>query len=179
MALERRRILKGSAIAAALAVAGGTVWLRTGAPAQLLTVDAALREIDALAGRRLVSSGTFNTQQVFSHCAQSIEYSMSGYPAPKSPLFVNTAGTAAFAVFSARKKMMHNLGEPIPGAAALAPDVDPAAGLARLRQAFLAFQQFSGTLAPHFAYGALSKDEYALAHAMHFSNHLEQITIAA
>jgi hypothetical protein len=177
--MERRRILKGSAIAAALALTGGTVYLRSSTPAQILTVDAALRKIDALADRRVSSSGTWNPHQIFSHCAQSIEYSMSGYPEPKSRLFMDTAGTLAFSVFSARKKMMHNLGEPIAGAPVLHADADSAAGLARLRQAFLAFQQFNGTLAPHFAYGALSKDEYALAHALHFSNHLEQITIAA
>ena len=177
--MERRRILKGSAIAAALAATGGAIWLRGGEPAPILTVDAALRKIDALAARRVASGGVWNPAQIFAHCAQSIEYSMSAYPEVKSRLFMGTAGTLAFSVFSTRKKMMHNLGEPIAGAPALDAGADSAAALARLRQAFVAFQEFNGPLAPHFAYGALSKDEYALAHAMHFSNHLEQITIEA
>lgn len=61
----------------------------------------------------------------------------------------------------------------VAGAPAL-PDAaaDPQAALARLRAALAAFIAFEGALAPHFAYGALDKQEYALAHALHVRDHL-------
>ena len=45
------------------------------------------------------------------------------------------------------------------------------------RTSMLAFEGFQGQLAPHFAYGSLTKAEYARAHAMHFYNHLDEIQV--
>lgn len=179
--MGRRRFVTLSLFGAGMLLAGaggGLAWLRSGPGARVLTVEAALQKIDALGTLELGSTGAWNPHQIFSHCAQTIEYSMAGYPAPKSKLFMDTAGKFAFAIFSSQKKMKHGLSEPVAGAPALAEaeaEADAVQGLARLRQAFLDFQQFDGVLAPHFAYGTLSKDEYALAHVLHFSNHLEQI----
>jgi len=127
----------------------------------------------ALAKER-TSSATWNWAQTVAHCAQSIEYSMSGFPEPKSALFQSTAGAAAFRVFAWRGRMTHDLAEPIPGAPALATDTDPTAAVARLRAAIQAFRQWPGELRPHFAYGSLDKRDYDLAHAMHLANHFSQ-----
>lgn len=108
------------------------------------------------------------------HCAQSIEYSMTGYPQPKPALFRRTVGPAAFTVFSWRGRMSHDLAEPIPGAPALPRQGDAATALARLETAIDAFAGWSGPLQPHFAYGALTKQQYELAHAMHLANHLSE-----
>ncbi len=75
--------------------------------------------------------------------------------------------------------MKHNLAEPIAGAPAIEVAGDTSEALARLRKALTDFENFNGTLAPHFAYGALSKDDFALAHALHFSNHLDEIRAAS
>ncbi len=179
--MERRRFIQVAAIgSASLATAaiGGLVWIGSGPPPQVLTIEAALRRIDELSKRSMTSSGRWNAFQVFSHCAQTVEFSMAGYPAPKSAAFQSTVGKLAFAAFSSQRKMKHSLAEPIAGAPALAAVGDPNVALGRLRQAFITFQQFQGVLAPHFAYGALSKDDYALAHLLHFSNHLEEIQSA-
>jgi Protein of unknown function (DUF1569) len=110
------------------------------------------------------------------HCAQSIEFSMNGFPTPKSALFQSTVGKAAIAVFSARGKMSHNTSEPIPGALELnATQVMPA--LNRLRAAASALSQFTGALKPHFAYGTLSKPEMISANVFHIANHLSKIEI--
>lgn len=107
------------------------------------------------------------------HCAQSIEYSLQGFPSPKSALFQNTLGAAAFKVFTLRGRMSHNLAEPIPGAPALdAQTTDASAAMARLRQAVQDFALHTGALQPHFAYGALTRAQYEQAHAMHLANHL-------
>lgn len=174
-ASAKRRILIIAGGMVAGAGAAGLLWVRAGNGGVPLTVDAALQKIDALEKGAVTSSGKWNPHQIFTHCAQSIEYSMSAYPAPKPKLFQDTLGTAAFAVFSSKGKMMHGLAEQIDGAPALEARSESDEALARLRQAFLGFRQFNGALAPHFAYGALGKQEYEMAHVMHFYNHLDEI----
>jgi len=39
------------------------------------------------------------------------------------------------------------------------------------------FDRYSGTLAPHFAYGAPSKPEYTRAHLMHLANPWERVDV--
>ena len=120
----------------------------------------------------LQSANTFSWAQTLNHLSQSIEYSMTGYPEPKSPLFQMTAGTLAFNAFAWRGQMTHNLSEPIPGAPALDPGADPKHSMERLMGAIAAFHSWSGPLQPHFAYGELDKPSYDLAHAMHIANHV-------
>lgn len=120
----------------------------------------------------LASSAAWSWAQTLVHCAQSIEFSMSGFPQSKSALFQRTLGSAALGVFSWRGRMTHDLAEPIPGAPALDAAGDPAQALQRLHKAIAAFRGWSGPLRPHFAYGALGKQDYELAHAMHLANHL-------
>lgn len=133
---------------------------------------AAEQELARLAdARELASSAAMSWAQTLAHCAQSIEYSMTGYPQAKSRMFQHTAGAAAFTAFSWRGRMTHDLAEPIPGAPALEARLKAAQALERLRAAILSFRQWTGTLQPHFAYGELSKSEYELAHAMHLANH--------
>lgn len=123
------------------------------------------------------STTTWTMRAVLEHLAQSIEMSLDGFPAPKSALFQATAGSAAFAFFKWRGRMSHGLTEPIPGAPQLAqlPDWQP--GAARLRAAITRFQGHTGALQPHFAYGALSRADFALAHAFHVANHQDEIEV--
>jgi hypothetical protein len=173
--MKRRRFVQVAAVGVAAGVGGGMAWLGSGPAPQVLTIDAALRHIDVLSKGMISTSGRWNAFQVLTHCAQTVEFSMAGYPAPKSAVFQLTAGKLAYAAFSAQGKMKHSLSEPIAGAPVLAAVGHPREALERLRKAFTAFQQFQGVLAPHFAYGALSKADYELAHVLHFSNHLEEI----
>jgi hypothetical protein len=122
----------------------------------------------------LQSATAFSWAQTLNHLAQSIEYSMTGYPESKSPLFQMTAGTLAFNAFAWRGQMTHNLSEPIPGAPALDPGADPKHSMERLLGAIAAFHSWSGPLKPHFAYGELDKASYDLAHALHIANHLAE-----
>lgn len=161
---------------------GGAIWLMGNNNRPELSIEAAFKQLDRLASRKILHLGEWNPHQIFTHCAQSIEYSMLGFPEHKSTLFKNTVGQLAFSVFAYRGKMTHGLSEPIPGAPLLAREEHDAAqlsvqnALARLKQALIDFHQYQGELAPHFAYGKLSKEEYQLAHLMHLNNHLEEIT---
>ncbi|RYZ75061.1 MAG: DUF1569 domain-containing protein [Lysobacteraceae bacterium] len=119
----------------------------------------------------LASTTDWSWARTLVHCAQSIEYSMIGYPTRKSMLFQRTIGAAAYGAFAWRGRMSHDLAEPIPGAPALEAAPDKAAASARLRQALHAFSRWPAALRPHFAYGLLDKTEYELAHAMHLADH--------
>lgn len=141
----------------------------------LATLGDAMREVERLSAapvRPLDPATAWNWQQTLEHCAQSIEYSMTGFPLMKPVLFQRTVGAAAFAVFSWRGRMSHDLAEPIPGAPAIDRAADQARALARLQAAVAAFATWSGPLQPHFAYGPLDKAAYERAHALHIANHL-------
>ncbi len=114
---------------------------------------------------------------VLDHLAQSIAMSMDGFPEPKSALFQNTVGTAAFAFFRLRGGMSHGLTEPIPGAPALTSR-DWRLAVANLDAALARFDAHTGALKPHFAYGALAKADYALAHRFHCADHQKLIVLA-
>ena len=180
MNAERRLSLRllGAGIATATlaapvlvsAVFPGT--LRLGAFGSL---SAAMQTLEQLKTQPLRMAGAWDLPHVLHHVAQSIEFSMSAFPAPKPAWFRATLGPYAFAVFNARGRMTHDLAEPIPGAPditegqPLLPAVDQA--IAALR----AFEQHTGTLAPHFAYGRLDKPAYVRAHLMHLANHWDAL----
>ena len=121
------------------------------------------------------TTGAWPLSAVLEHLAQSIEMSIDGFPQPKSVLFQHTAGKLAFGVFRSRGRMSHSLVAPIPGAPALAGGEDWHPAAQRLRNAIARFKAHQGQLQPHFAYGALGKDDYALAHAMHIANHRDEV----
>ena len=166
-----RRTLMLSGAAVAITGCGGPS--ATDRQLVFATLADALRELDRLADAvPLDAAANWTWSKTLLHLAQSIDYSMSGYPAPKSKLFQHTAGAAAFRYFSSRGRMSHNLIEAIPGAAMLDANANVAVAVAGLRKSVAAFEAYSGALHPHFAYGELSKTEYDRAHAMHIANHL-------
>ncbi|MFY1018455.1 DUF1569 domain-containing protein [Ectopseudomonas khazarica] len=176
--MQRRTLLKGAAVAG-VAVLGAGFWALPGGPRPAaLSLAAAQQVLADLQGRALQSLRGWSPSEVFNHCAQSIDYSIDGYPRLKPAWFRHSLGPAAFAVFSARGGMLHPLDEPIPGAAALLEPDSQEAALQRLRSAFVRFASYQGELQPHFAYGALSHGEYAVAHVMHLYDHLSLLRLA-
>lgn len=144
------------------------------------SLAAAEDELNRLAAAKGLSSGAvWNWDQTLEHCAQSIEFSMHGFPEAKSKLFQSTVGSAAFEVFAWRGRMTHDLAEPIPGAALLAAGAEGGVALERLQKAITNFRQWTKPLQPHFAYGDLDKAQYELAHAMHLANHFSQFIVAS
>jgi hypothetical protein len=138
------------------------------------TIASAIAAIESLAGGRS-TDGRWNLSQLLQHAAQSIDYSIDGYPERKSGLFRATVGVAAFFVFDARGAMAHRLDEPIPGAPALLAEAPLAGSIRRAIDALRRFDAHHGALAPHFAYGALDKVQYTRAHLMHLANHWSEV----
>jgi hypothetical protein len=139
---------------------------------RLATLDEALAAVRGVEPRLHDQSGP--AARALLHCVQSIELSLEGYPTLRSPFFRATAGRAAFWHFKRRGYLRHDCNASIPGAAQL-PAVPLAEAIARFDAAVQRFHAFSGELAPHFAYGALSKRDMEIAHAMHVGDHLEAV----
>jgi hypothetical protein len=169
--VKRRTLLLSGG---ALVVAGAAVrWSRSSQPPPELAP--LLARLDVLRAQTLTSTGIWSAFRIFSHLAQSVDYSISGYPEPKPAWFRASLGTAAFFAFETAGAMRHGLAEPIPGAAPIAEDGDPAIAISGLVESLQRFEAHEGPLQPHFAYGALSKSQYRNAHRMHVENHLSEI----
>jgi hypothetical protein len=143
-----------------------TTTTRTG----LDVLEASLSRAEATAAAaRPARDGALPIFDAMAHVAQGIEYSLTGYPERKSRLFTATIGRIALGRFLSRGAMKHDRSAPIPGAST------PTGGpneVERLRAAVAAFRAHGGELAPHFAFGAMPKDDYARIHAMHLDDHL-------
>lgn len=180
--MNKRAFLKyttGGGLALAFSSAG-IAWLSIEKSEANLTTKSIISIIDELLVSNhlnvLEKSGQWSAYKVFVHCAQSVDYSMTGYPNHHSVLFKKSVGKMAFSAFKAKRKMSHNLAEAIPGAEAIANIGSVTNALHQLKISLLNFEAFSGDLRAHFAYGELSKSEYEKAHAMHFLNHLQEFT---
>jgi len=177
---SRRLVLKtAGAAAAAVALPGlGACAARAPDLSAFASMTEARRTLEALKHKPPRTTGTWDLAQVLHHAAQSVEYSLTGFPQPRPAWFRATVGPLAFAVFSARGRMSHGLAEPIPGAPAIAPGQALDGAVDHLVAALGAFEAHGGPLAPHFAYGALDKPAYARAHLMHLANHWDEVAAA-
>ena len=175
--MNRRTFLKlGMGGVAVTAVSASAAYFAIeSADPLLMSMSSVYARLDILEQDGFNMTGDWSAFQVFSHMAQSVEYSMTGYPEHKSEFFKQTIGPLAFAAFSAKSKMRHNLSEAIPGAPVLKVDGLVAEAMSRFRQSLNDFDHYSGPLNPHFAYGSLSKNEYTLAHIMHFNDHMRAL----
>jgi len=177
--MQRRQFIQYLTLGGTLAgVGAGYTWLNAEHDHPQLSIAATLQKLEQLSSGHIEKSGAWNPSQVFNHCAQSVEFSMTGFPQSKSAVFQHSAGRLAFSVFSARGAMSHPLDEVIPGAPELGREGDAAAALDRLAAALRNFESYNGVLKPHFAFGQLGKADYALAHVLHLNNHLQEFQVA-
>ena len=181
--MDKRAFLKYSVGGAvALTLSGGAItWMSIEQSDAPLSTTSIIEAIDSLMSplslQSLMKQGEWSAYKVFVHCAQSVDYSISGYPLHKSDLFKETLGKTAFSAFKAKRKMHHNLAEEIPGAGSIEESGDVLKALAQLKLSLQNFQEYKGELKAHFAYGPLTKEEYELAHAMHFVNHMQEFLV--
>ena len=109
------------------------------------------------------------------HIAQSIEYSLSGFPESKSPFFQKWIGSRVARLFLAIGRMKHDVHAPVPGAPSIG-EMSYEEGLRRVRDAVASFGRSRGPFAPHFAYGPLSKADYERLQAYHVVDHLRSLS---
>ncbi|MDA7085471.1 DUF1569 domain-containing protein [Pseudomonas sp. SA3-5] len=176
--MNRRQLVKFAALTGVAGIGAGYWALPAGEVPGPLSLPGAQQLLIGLRDKPLLSLKGWSPAEVFNHCAQSIEYSLGGYPTIKPAWFRHSVGPLAFGAFAARGAMRHPLDEAIPGAAPLSAPATQALALERLLQAFADFASHQGELQPHFAYGALSHADYAQAHVLHLYNHLSLIRLA-
>lgn len=169
-ALRRIGLVVGVGALAAPAVVG-VVHPAALASERFASIDAAIKTLEQLRTSAPRMTGAWDLPHVLHHTAQSVEYSMSGFPELKPAWFRATVGAYALSLFNSRGAMSHSLSEPIPGAAEIAQGQPLAPAIDHAIAALQAFERHTGALAPHFAYGALDKPAYTRAHLMHFANH--------
>lgn len=172
--MNRRQFLKASVLTPVGLVLAAKV-VATLRPYPLSDI---LAQLQALPPQRLVSKGVWNASQILQHCAQSISYSIYGYPQARSPLFQYSIGKLAVNAFAATGKLHHPLAEPIPGASALEPTLPNDVALRELIYHVKQFMDWQGQLQPHFAFGSLTKAQYYSVHHLHLQSHLAQISIS-
>ena len=73
------------------------------------------------------------------------------------------------------KEAITPLDDPIPGAPAIPEDVPVLTALNRLEKAFVALRDHQDSFQPHFVFGSLTKEQYALVQVIHFYNHLDEV----
>lgn len=182
LGFDRRRWLKfaaGSGIAALATGAGASAWL-LGPPAEtggFADVRTALEWLDMLerdVGARSLTA--WPLAHVLEHLAQSVEYSLDGFPELHGPLFRASVGPLAFRAFARLGRMRHDTLAPIPGA----PPLSATDAVLATRRLAAALQRFEAmpedhAFAPHFAYGALAKADYRRAHLMHLADHAREM----
>ena len=173
--MNRRKFILGSIASGAFI--GGVAWLGIDQNQEPLDIDFALLKLNRLMEQNPVATGEWNLYQVLTHCAQSVEYSILGYPEHKSDIFKNTVGKTAFSLFSSKRKMTHALNEAIPGAPEFSDDENITDAFERFKKSLIDFKKYDGVLTPHFTYGQLTKLQYETAHVMHFNNHLLEIEL--
>ncbi|WP_328752850.1 DUF1569 domain-containing protein [Streptomyces sp. NBC_00285] len=120
----------------------------------------------------LAPGSTWNLSQTVQHCAQTVRYSVIGYPVLKPALYRATVGRMAKQVFLRRGAMKHPLGAEIDGAPPLDPGLAVSDAAADLADAVAVFNGHTADHATHPAYGRCTHDEFAQLHAMHLSDHL-------
>lgn len=121
----------------------------------------------------------WSAYKTFVHCAQTIEYSMTGYPKPKPAFIQNTVGKLVIRKFLKQGHMRHGLTAPVAGAPEIAEAGGSTAdGLARLMTAIDTFLAHRGPLQRHLVFGELTHDAYDRYFAMHIVDHLSEFDFA-
>jgi Protein of unknown function (DUF1569) len=144
---------------------------------RLSNFDEALAVLERLVeARKIEQRGDWPLAKVLCHAAHSIDYSMTGYPRAKPAIFRATVGRLALRKFLRDGYMRHGRASAIPGEPAI-PPIDLESAASELRGAIAEFRSFKSELAPHFAYGPVTKTEYEKVHAMHLADHLVDFRI--
>src|SRR5687768_4314240 len=107
----------------------------------------------------LTSTSPWTLPQAIAHCAQSIEYSLSGYPRLRSSIFRATIGPLVKRKFIRASRMKHDITAPVAGAPDLPASLSLPDAISRIKAALSAFDAHPGPFAPHLAYGRCTKDE--------------------
>ncbi len=136
---------------------------------RLTSFDQVLAQLDSLPDTPKVGAA-------LAHCAQSIEFSITGFPQQRAWLIRAVIGPRVLKKFLKQGFMSHDLSAPILGAPEISATTTLGEGRDRLKAAVTAFRAHGGAYAPHFAYGPVAKAEYEAVQSMHIADHLSSFS---
>ncbi|MFD1174813.1 DUF1569 domain-containing protein [Paenibacillus puldeungensis] len=137
------------------------------------------KELLGMDDRDVIKTTQWPLYEILAHCAQTIEYSMTGYPQMKPKIVRNTIGRMVIKKFLKQGYMKHNLTAHVPGAAKIEKQGTVREGNALLLKAINDFEEYKGPLAPHLIFGELSKEEYDRYFTMHIADHFSELQLAS
>lgn len=144
-------------------------------PLKLVSLEQAGKELARLREAEDVFAPNWSVSEICLHCAQTIDYSMTGYPVMKPPIIRNTIGKIAIRKFMRQGFMSHNLTAHVPGASKLDISVSSDEAIGTLMNTMDRFEHYNESLKPHLLFGSLTKAEYSKYFAMHIANHLDEL----
>lgn len=139
------------------------------------SLDEAERELKRLKTAKNIRCPGWNVCEICLHCAQTIEYSITGYPVMKPALLRNTIGKLAIKKFLRQGYMKHDLMAHVPGGTKIVATGDPLTCIETLLDTIQNFKNYEGELKPHLLFGRLSKSDYDKYFAMHIAEHLSEL----
>jgi hypothetical protein len=100
--MKRSKFLKITAAGGVFIIFGlwKGIFLKNSNRSRDVSIAAALKIIDSFKTKELTSTGAWKPAYIFSHCAQSLEYAISGFPEHKPELYKQTIGKLALSFFS-------------------------------------------------------------------------------
>ncbi len=142
---------------------------------KLLSLEAAKQELMRLKEVENVHTKNWSVSQICLHCAQTIDYSITGYPVMKPAFIRNTIGKIAFRKFMHQGYMIHDLTAPVPGGSNMDASISPQESIAKLMDTIQRFKNHTGTLMPHLLFGDLTREQYDQYFAMHIADHFSEL----
>ncbi|MGN7762970.1 DUF1569 domain-containing protein [Paenibacillus sp. 22594] len=146
---------------------------------QFKSLNDVKKELLIMEGYDVIPTKQWPLYEILAHCAQTIEYSMTGYPQLKPRIVRKTIGRIVIRKFLKQGHMKHDLTAHVPGAAKLEKQGTVKEGIGLLLRAIDAFQAYEGKLAPHLIFGDLSKEEYDRYFTMHITDHFSEVQFAS
>ncbi len=121
------------------------------------------------------TAGQWALPVMLDHCAESLEFTLTGYPEMKPEWFRMIVGPVAKHVFLWQGKMSHNTLDPIPGDEGMPHSKTEKEAFDRLFQSIARFKTWNREVAEHFAYGKLDRAEAEKLQAFHIADHLSKM----
>lgn len=143
--------------------------------AQLSSLADVKTELLRMLEKEDVQTKQWSLFEMLTHCSQTIEYAMVGYPQMKPKIVRNTIGRMVIKKFLRQGFMKHDLTAHVPGAAKIEKQGTAKEGIDTLLKSIDKFTAYKGPLAPHLVFGMLTKEQYDKYFTMHIADHFSEL----
>lgn len=143
------------------------------------SLDDVVRDAEQLLAKGYDKAGNWDLAQVCGHLADWMTYPVAGFPKAPLPIRVMlrlVRATLGRKMFEKYLRDGMPAGKPTMPQSVHPPGGDPAAAVARLREAARTFQAHPGEYLPSPLFGRLTRDEATRLQLVHCAHHLSFLT---